>query len=83
MKDFNNYINNVKLQLEENATDDYKNTNVTYTYNNEQIDNNLNYFNKAMNIQLSEYKALLFFNDYLNDINKKDWFKNQIKYIHH
>jgi len=70
MIDFKNYIENVKEQLICNATEDYKKNYITYSYSNEQIDSNLEYFNKSMNFGLSAYKALLFFNEYLRDNNK-------------
>ena len=37
-----------------------------YTYTVEQIFENLDYFDKCRKRGLSAYKALLFFNDYLN-----------------
>jgi hypothetical protein len=64
---FNDYIENVKEQLNCNATEDFKNNYITYTYSNEQIDDNLDYFNTSMKNGLSGYKALLFFYDYLKD----------------
>jgi hypothetical protein len=66
MINFDEYIEDVKLQLDENATDFHKNNYVTYTYSNELVDNNLDYFENCMNTGLSPYKALLFFYDYLN-----------------
>ncbi len=62
---FKKYLEVVRLQLVCNATDDYKNNHITYNYTNEQIDSNLDYFERCMNDQLSEYKSLLFFSYYL------------------
>jgi hypothetical protein len=67
MKDFDEYLNELKEQLFCNATQEYKDNNITYLYSNEIIDNNLNYFERCMKDELSAYKALLFFNDYLNE----------------
>lgn len=66
MNDFNKYIIDAKEQLNCNASEEYRNNNVTYLYTNDEIDNNLDYFKKCMKNGLSAYKALLFFNDYLN-----------------
>jgi hypothetical protein len=65
MKDFEKYIEETKEQLYCNATEDYRNNNVTYLCTNEQIESNLDYFRRCMESGLSSYKALLFFNDYL------------------
>jgi hypothetical protein len=65
MKNFDDYMLDVKSQLDENATEYAKDNYVLYTYSNELIDNNLDYFEKCMNRELSPYKALLFFYDYL------------------
>jgi hypothetical protein len=63
---FDEYIEDVKSQLDETATDFHKSNYVTYTYSNELVDTNLDYFEDCMNGGLSAYKALLFFYDYLN-----------------
>lgn len=63
---FNDYIEDVKKQLIINATEDYKRQYITYSFTNEQIDDNLYYFKKCMESKLSSYKALLNFHDYLN-----------------
>jgi len=65
MKDFEKYIEGAKEQLDCNATEDYRNNHVTYLCTNEQIESNLDYFRRCMESGLSSYKALLFFNDYL------------------
>lgn len=64
-KIFYDYIADVKSQLCCNnigETIEY----ITYDYTEEQIDNNLDYFKHCMEKNLSGYKALLFFSDYLN-----------------
>ena len=38
-----------------------------YTYDLEELFNNLDYFKECFNRRLSCYKALLFLNDYLNE----------------
>lgn len=63
---FNDYIEDVKKQLIINATEEYKSQYITYSFTNEQIDDNLEYFKKCMESKLSPYKALLNFHDYLN-----------------
>lgn len=65
---FDEYMKNVREQLECNASEDYKSNYVVYTYSNEEVDKHLEYFEKCMNDNLSGYKALLFFNDYLNEL---------------
>jgi hypothetical protein len=60
---FERYIKEVKSQLTENCTEEYKRDYVTYTYSNTNIDENLEYFKDCMNKGLSPYKALLFFWD--------------------
>jgi len=63
LSNFKEYIADVKSQLNCNATDYYKDNYVTYCYTNEQIDNNLAYFERCFESNLSAYKALLFFSD--------------------
>lgn len=63
MKKLPDYIEKVKEQLECNATDYYKDNYITYTYTNEQIDENLEYFKTCLRKNLSAYKALLYFNN--------------------
>ena len=63
---FYDYIEDVKSQLccnNPGETVEY----ITYDYDEEQIDDNLDYFKDCMNRGLSGYKALLFFYDYLNE----------------
>ena len=43
-----------------------KNKYIVYTHTNEAVDSNLDYFERCKEFGLSPYKALLFFNDYLN-----------------
>lgn len=65
-KSIEEYIKNVKSQLECNASDEYKKEYIVYTYSNEQVEHNLDYFEKCLKNGLSGYKSLLFFHDYLN-----------------
>jgi len=58
------YIKNVKSNLECNCSNDYVKNYVTYTYTNEEVDDNLDYFNRCKSGGLSPYKSLLFFGDY-------------------
>lgn len=67
MNNFKKYLEEVKEQLECNASEEFKNQNITYDFENNQIDNNLVYFKNCMQSNLSSYKALLFFNDYLTN----------------
>lgn len=60
------YLKQVREQLDCNATDEYKDTYIVYIYSNEEIDNNLDYFERCKKNGLSPYKSLLFFHDYLN-----------------
>jgi hypothetical protein len=61
------YIEEVKMLLNCNATNYYKNNYITYLYTNEHINNNLDYFIKCFKEGLSAYKSLLFFDEYLSD----------------
>ena len=63
---FESYLQSAKSQLTCNASDEYKSKYITYSYNDEQIDENVDYFKKCFESGLSSYKALLFFFDYLN-----------------
>lgn len=65
---FEEYILNAKSQLYCNASDEYKKEHITYGYTNEQIDENWFFFKQCYDMNLSEYKALLFFSDYLGQI---------------
>lgn len=58
---FEEYIKDVKSQLECNASEEYKKKYVVYTYSNEDVDNNLDYFKKMYDDGYSAYKALLLF----------------------
>lgn len=64
---FEEYIINVKSQLCCNASEEDKKKYITYLFSNEQIDQNLDYFKKCFDRDLSGYKALLFFKDYLDE----------------
>lgn len=68
-KSFDQYMSKVREQLDCNATEEYKNEHIVYMYSNDEIDNNLDYFEKCYNDNLSEYKALLFFYDYKKEHN--------------
>ncbi|WBC28447.1 hypothetical protein RPMD05_62 [Rhodobacteraceae phage LS06-2018-MD05] len=59
------YIEKVKEQLTCNATKEYSNKFITYEYTNKQIDDNFDYFKYCKIENLSPYKSLLFFSDYL------------------
>ena len=63
-KDFVEYIDKVKSHLYCNASKYDRDNFITYTFTNEEVDNNLDYFRKCMNTNLSPYKALLFFSDW-------------------
>ena len=60
---FEEYIKDVKSQLYCNNPEivDF----ITYDYAEEEIDSNLDYFKECLDRNLSGYKALLFFSDYL------------------
>ena len=60
---FEEYIEDVKSQLCCNNPEivDF----ITYDYSEQQIDENLDYFKECLDKNLSGYKALLFFSDYL------------------
>ena len=60
-------MQDVKSRLECNGADPEK-LGVAYLYTNEEVDANLIYFEAAMNAGLSSYKALLFFYDYLQEV---------------
>lgn len=64
------YISDVKSQLSCNVPSDYEY--ISYCYTNEMIDENRAYFTLCRMHGLSSYKALLFFNDFLND-EDLDW----------
>jgi hypothetical protein len=63
------YIQKVKELLYCNATEEYKNNNITYLFTNDEIDKNIDYFLDCEKNELSSYKSLLFFYDYLNTKN--------------
>ena len=60
---FDCYIRDIKSQLCCNNPEivDF----ITYDYTEQEIDENLDYFQDCLNRNLSGYKALLFFCDYL------------------
>jgi hypothetical protein len=77
MQNFDEYMLDVFSQLDENVTDDYRGEYVTYTYSSELVNNNLDYFEYCMEKNLSPYKALLFFYDYLNNEEWQDEISNR------
>lgn len=48
-----------------------------YTYTDEQIFGNTEYFRKCYKDNLSAYKALLFLHDYLQEVEARDKFSKQ------
>ena len=67
MFNFNLYLNSVKEQLSCNASEEFLNNYITYTYSNELVNEHRDYFKSCMDNNLSPYKSLLFFRDYLNE----------------
>ena len=65
---FKEYMNDVYGQLECNATEDYKSKYIVYTHTNEEVNNNLDFFEEMYNEEISPYKVLLFFSDYKKHI---------------
>jgi hypothetical protein len=68
---FEKYIEDVKSQLTCNASDEYRSKNITYGYIDKDIDNNFEFFRVMLKCQISAYKALLYFSDYVGQ-NIKD-----------
>lgn len=64
---FEEYIEKVKENLCCNMTNDEKKVLICYEYTDKDIDDNLDYFRDCYNRELSAYKSLLWFNDYLKD----------------
>lgn len=62
---FKEYIEKVKENLCCNMSDDERKVLVCYEYTDKDIDNNLEYFKDCYDKELSAYKALLYFNDYI------------------
>lgn len=67
---FEEYIEKVKENLCCNMSDDERKVLVCYEYTDKNIDDNLDYFKDCYNRELSAYKSLLWFNDYLKDKEK-------------
>jgi hypothetical protein len=62
MINFDEYIEDVKSQLDENATDFHKNNYVTYTYSNELIEDYdlmWNVIHKKSGVSYKKYKIVL------------------------
>lgn len=66
--DFSTYIQEVKELLCCNMSEEDKQKYICYLYTDDVIDKHLDYFKECLQSDLSPYKALLFFNDYLNDL---------------
>lgn len=62
---FEEYIKKVKENLCCNMTNNERNVLICYEYTDEDIDGNLEYFKECYDKELSAYKSLLWFNDYL------------------
>lgn len=62
-----NYIEEVKSHLCCNMSEENRSRFVCYEYTNEQVDNNIEYFEDCCNDHISAYTALLLFYDYLQD----------------
>lgn len=72
---FEKYIEDVKSQLTCNASDEYRNKNITYGYTDMDIDSNFEFFRVMLKCQISAYKALLYFSDYVGNRIKRGLFK--------
>lgn len=70
------YMKDVKQQLYCNASEEYRNQYITYGYTEEEVDKNLDYFEKCRSRNLSAYKAL--FDDDTN--RKKGLYENRSKF---
>jgi len=77
---FEEYLDDVRSQLYCNASSHYRSNYITYDYSNSQIEDNLIFFKDCYKSNLSGYKALLFFSDYLNDENWKKEIELKYKY---
>lgn len=67
MENFDEYFLDVLAQLSCNASEEFLNNYITYTYSNELVNEHRDYFKRCMDNNLSPYKSLLFFRDYLNE----------------
>lgn len=72
---FDEFIKDVRSQLECNASEEYKKKCVVYTYSNEDIDDNMDYFRKMYEDDYSAYKALLLFS--YKPVEKKEEVKKE------
>lgn len=63
---FKEYIEKVKEHLECNMSEDDKKVYYHYSYTEKELDGSIEYFEKCYAVNLSAYKALLYFHDYLN-----------------
>ena len=62
---FEDYLEDVKLQLteNENRNPEY----ISFNYTEKQIYENIEYFKDCLQNRISAYKSLLFFGDFLKD----------------
>ena len=66
-RDFEDYLKRIKSLLYCNATKEIKEENVTYIYNDEEIDKHIKYFEDCFKENLSPNRSLLYFEYYLNE----------------
>lgn len=64
---FEDYMADVYSQLECNISAEDKAKYGCYTYSEQTVKDNLDYFQYCLKSNLSAYKALLFFSDHLED----------------
>lgn len=57
---FDEYMEDVYSQLECNSSSEYKKIYITFTYSKEEVKNNIDYFKRCYNENISAYKALTF-----------------------
>ena len=72
MDNFTDFLEDVRSQLECNASKEFIENNVSYTYSNESIHENIDYFKDCFQRGLSGYKALLYFGFYLSEKNEEN-----------
>lgn len=53
-------MEDVYSQLECNASNEYEKMYITFTYSKEEVENNIDYFKRCYNKNISAYKALTF-----------------------
>lgn len=57
---FDKYMEDVYSQLECNVSNEYEKMYITFTYSKEEVENNIDYFKRCYNKNISAYKALTF-----------------------